>query len=224
MVMRRVLFVMAALALPTTGAAQVCKGPKPAVCEGLCGCFRWAAKTGMDGPSLASATPQNVNIGMLAKIKVPGEFRSQQACTDYFDKRVAPTEQTVFTLQNVGISQYAFEDDNDFHVVLVDQRGRTIVSEIPDPNCIVTSVGSELRAAVQKVRTRFLCRFPKAEQGPRHKFHPQRNPPKVRVTGLGFFDFTHLQGTRPRGMLPNVLEIHPVLSLEFADGKCNSEP
>ena len=36
----------------------------------------------------------------------------------------------------------------------------------------------------------------------------------IRVTGLGFFDYFHLQ----RGVALNAIELHPVLNVEFPAG------
>ena len=60
---------------------------------------------------------------------MPNEFGSHEACRSFFDKRVAPAEKTVFRVQNVTISQFAFEEDHDFHLVLL--PGRPIFGRSP---------------------------------------------------------------------------------------------
>ena len=84
----------------------------------------------------------------------------------------------------------------------------TILAAIPDPANVASS--SAWRANIEVVRYQFDQEF----QGERHPGPVMRRllyPVKVRLTGVGFFDFDHGQ----EGRAPNAIAIHPVLKMEW---------
>jgi hypothetical protein len=100
------------------------------------------------------------------------------------------------------LREYVREDDGDYHLVLKDRHGRSIIAEIPDPGCVGHI--SPVKANIRKARRRFNNRY-EATTG--FKFSDDR----VILKGVGFFDYFHGQ----TGMAPNDLELHPVIGLSF---------
>lgn len=86
------------------------------------------------------------------------------------------------------------EADSDFHVVLEDEAGRTIVVEAPHPAC---SKGSKAYAAIVRARRQAA---------------ELRVGSKVRAVGMLFFDKLHGQ----TGAAPNGAELHPLFSIRAA--------
>lgn len=91
--------------------------------------------------------------------------------------------------------------DSDYHLVLDDGQGRTMITEIPSADCIGPS---PFKTAIGDVRAVVYTRF---QPGP--SFNASRIP--VTVTGVGFFDAIHGQ----TGVASNGIELHPVFSISF---------
>jgi hypothetical protein len=89
------------------------------------------------------------------------------------------------------------------HAVIKDDAGRTII-EFPHPDCMI---GSHVLKQATEARAKFrhLVHSPMTT----HYAQP-RNPIRVRVTGVVFFDRVHGQ----IGVAPNGVELHPVLDIE----------
>eukprot|EP00455_Lapot_gusevi_P052172 TRINITY_DN7920_c0_g1_i11.p1 TRINITY_DN7920_c0_g1~~TRINITY_DN7920_c0_g1_i11.p1 ORF type:complete len:183 (+),score=56.49 TRINITY_DN7920_c0_g1_i11:106-654(+) len=117
------------------------------------------------------------------------------------NNRVAPTETTIWGL-NVTMTAYKHEDDDDYHLVLQDSRGNTMIAEIPAPSCV--SPGSPFKSHVTYARSQFDAVFNATS-----KFKTTNQP--VVIKGIGFFDFIHGQ----KGVAPNGIELHPVIDIEF---------
>jgi hypothetical protein len=102
------------------------------------------------------------------------------------------------------------EADSDFHLVLSDSGGRTVIAEIPAPQC--TGSNDPFLPKISYARRVFTARF-----------HPtdvwQWGSWPVVVTGIGFFDFPHGQS----GVAPNAIELHPVLNIKLG-GSSGSPP
>ncbi len=63
-----------------------------------------------------------------------------------------PTETTVFRL-SATLTEYKLEADSDYHLVLSDGAGHSMIAEIPDPACVGAS--SPLLTSIQKSRAEF---------------------------------------------------------------------
>lgn len=167
----------------------------PLSSTGSCGVERWSVKTGTDPDvgliNLQSTTP--TTIAQLTSLTAPATLPS--------NNRVQPTETTVFQLQDT-LTEYKLENDSDYHLVLKDGSGKTMIVEIPDPACVGSS--SPLLPDIQMARAQFDARFT-----PTGSFQVANVP--VTVTGVGFFDFLHGQ----TGVAPNGIELHAVLALQF---------
>jgi len=168
-----------------------------------CGVQRWDVKTGKDAPAaaidLSSPTPTTIAfLTDLTRFPPPHPWPPSS--------RIAPEETTFWTL-DATLDMYKFENDpqsgdSDYHLVIKDDAGNTMVAEIPFPGCVQ---GSAWVSQITQARATFDAKFtatstPKSGQ----------NTP-VRITGIAMFDKTaHGSGHSPNGM-----EIHPVLSIIF---------
>jgi len=102
------------------------------------------------------------------------------------------------------LTLYKLEDDVDYHIILQDANGATLITEIPCPCCVAGS--SPFTAGVANARAKFDARLTATT------FFQSVSIP-VRVTGVGFFDFIHGQ----TGVAPNGIELHPLLDITFLD-------
>ena len=174
-----------------------------------CGVERWSVKVGSDpDASLVDINhPVNTTIAALGAIPAPADPPGPPD-----NARVAPTETTVYTVY-ATMTVYKKEADVDYHIVLTDDTGHTMVAEIPSPACILAQnpsgpgrvlVSSPFTQGIMDSRAKFDSRFTATS------FFQTANVP-VRVTGVGFFDFIHGQ----TGVAPNGIELHPILSIDF---------
>ena len=165
---------------------------------GSCGVERWSVKTGTDADAglinLQSTT--TTTIAALDALPAPSSLPS--------NNRVRPTETTVFRL-SVTLTEFKLEADSDYHLVMSDGAGHTMIGEIPDPACVGAS--SPLRTRIQTARAEFDAKYT-----PNGTFHVVNVP--VTVTGVGFFDFLHGQ----TGVAPNGIEVHSVTDIQFGSG------
>jgi hypothetical protein len=173
-----------------------------AASTGSCGVERWSVKTGTDADRAAvdlQSTSQTT-IAALGALTAPSSLPS--------DNRVAPTEDTVF-LVHATLTEFKLEADSDYHLVLSDGSGHTMIAEIPDPACVGST--SVLTSGIQNARNEFNARFT-----PTTSF--QTVNVAVTVRGVGFFDFLHGQ----TGVAPNGIELHAVLDVQFGSGSSNT--
>ena len=163
-----------------------------------CGVERWAVKTGTD-PDAGSVDLSRVTsttVAALTSIPEPGELPG--------NSRIRPTETTVFSV-TATVSWYKREDDSDYHVVVEDELGNSMITELPNPECV--GQGSPFAAQIVIARAQFDARLTATTSF-------KNAGMLAKVTGVGFFDFRHGQ----RGLAPNAIELHPVLSIEFLSG------
>jgi hypothetical protein len=174
----------------------------PLSSTGSCGVERWAVKTGTDADrakiTLQSTT--QTTIAALTALSAPGSLPAAN--------RVAPTEDTVYQV-HATLTQYKLEADSDYHLVLTDGSGHTMISEIPDPACVGAT--SPLTSSVQKARGEFDAKYTVTTS-----FKTANVP--VTITGVGFFDFLHGQ----TGVAPNGIELHSVLDVQFGTSTGNT--
>ena len=163
-----------------------------------CGVERWAVKTGTDANvGLVNLNnPVRTTINALRSIFAPTLNPNPP-----YDPRFALTETTVYVVNGL-LTSYKLEDDVDYHLVIQDPQGRTMITELPSPACDGSS--SPFDALVAAVRTKFDARLTATN------FFQVANLP-VQVKGVGFFDFLHGQ----TGVAPNGIELHPVLDISF---------
>lgn len=169
---------------------------------------RWAVKTAADpdAQALTDQVPTDGTIQALTALPVPPVLPS--------DGRSEGAEKTLWSVE-ATLTAYRAEADGDYHMVIADEAGRTMIAEIPKPGDIVGR--SNFADRIAGARRAFDDHFQIGED-------PLRPTPpgarvsafhvvSVRVTlvGLGFFDFGHGQ----RGVAPNAIELHPVVNVVF---------
>ena len=169
----------------------------PGRASAQCGVERWSVKTGTDPDAvlvnLNSASPTTFNN--LLALPRPTLIPDNQ--------RLLPTEMTLWTMP-VTLNGYFLAKDSDYHMVLTDGNGRTMIAEIPSPTCV--GPGSPFAAGIAHARAQMNARFPPAPPG----ILQALNVP-VQLTGVGFFDFIEGQ----TGQAPNGIELHPVIDIIF---------
>jgi hypothetical protein len=175
----------------------------PNASSGSCGVERWSVKTGTDadiGLVNLSSTSNNTIVTMrswTAPNPIPP------------NNRVSPYETTDWVV-NATLTQYKLETDSDYHLVIQDASGNTMIAEIPDPACVGS--GSPFAAKIQAARAAFDAKYNATTS-----FQTANIP--VQLTGVGMFDFLHGQ----TGVAPNGIELHPVLNIVFNPGNGNPD-
>jgi hypothetical protein len=170
---------------------------------------RWTVKTAADpdAQALTNQVPTPGTIADLTALPVPPVLSP--------NGRSDGAEKTVWSLQ-ATLTAYAAEADGDYHMVIADQAGRTMIAEIPKPGDIPGR--SYFAAEIANARNAFDAHF-QIEESPDQPTptgtgsSPFRDV-RIGVTllGLGFFDFDHNQ----RGVAPNAIELHPVVNIVFS--------
>lgn len=168
--------------------------PTPTPVAG-CGVERWSVKTGTD----ADAAQINLLPETLTSIATMRSWAAPSSLPA--NNRIAPYETTNWVVAATLI-KFKKEDDSDYHVVITDHDGNTMVTELAAPLCVGT--GSPLLSGITKARGQFDNRFTAT-----NVFQTVNVP--VRITGTAFFDFQHGQ----TGVAPNAIEIHPILDIVF---------
>src|SRR5438477_3062986 len=164
--------------------------------SGSCGVERWAVKTGSDSAvGQVNMTPQDTTIASLRAIAVPSGFGSNSPRETYSG---SPELQN-FRLTNVTLSQYKMENDSDYHLLIQDGAGLTMIAEIPYPGCLT---GSSWNTQVNTSRSAFDAKYAVTTSF-------QTANDVISLTGVGFFDVLHGQ----TGVAPNGIELHSVLSV-----------
>ena len=166
-----------------------------------CGVERWSVKTGSDPDAalvnLASATP--TNIATLRLFPYPSPSPPSNG-------RVAPAETTQWVIHGT-LTKYKLEDDSDYHLVVQDGAGVTMVTEsvFPGDQPACVSASSPFLPGMAGARCEMDSSLPFATTS----FQTVSVP--VRIIGVGMFDFAHGQ----TGAAPNQIELHPVLDIAF---------
>ncbi len=181
----RLLLAVLLLVVPTSLFAQ-------------CGVERWSVKTGTDADvGLVHLTSSsNTTIAAMRAPAAPSPIPA--------NNRVAPLETTQWII-NATLTLYKLESDSDYHLVLQDANGLTMIGEIPSPTCVGS--GSPFLSGITNARNEFNARFTATTS-----FQTANIP--VKVTGVGMFDFLHGQ----TGVAPNGIELHPILDIVFNPG------
>src|SRR5215510_15825056 len=85
-----------------------------------CGVERWSVKTGTDPDSglVNLGAPTSTTIAALRARTAPNPIPS--------NSRVSPTETTLWVI-NATLTKYKLESDSDYHLVLSDSAGNTMI-------------------------------------------------------------------------------------------------
>ena len=157
-----------------------------------CGVERQAVKTGRDATAatIDLTHAQDTTVAALGQLPAPVNPGS----------RVRGPETTLWQV-HATVRAYKREADSDYHLALVDSSGATMIAELAAPSCVGSSIWAPQIAAARAAFDHNL------QVAPRFR----TTNLAVTVTGIGFFDVPHGQ----RGMAPNAIELHPVLSVSF---------
>jgi hypothetical protein len=191
-----ILTLVASVLCIPSGSPRTMPGVKP------CGVDRWAVKTLSDpAAKKVNFVAQYTSVQSLISEKRPVAGKAALP-----NNRTSPLEYKTFKMRALVVG-YKLESDRDFHVVLADpdDRGRTMVAEIPDPQCDGAK-SSDHAAEYQAARSALIHLVGPPEQG---QFKSGNSVP-ITITGVGFFDAVRGQ----IGGAPNGVELHPVLSIQ----------
>jgi hypothetical protein len=160
-----------------------------------CGVERWSVKTGTDpqAPSIDLSTYISSTIYNFQQSTRPASLPS--------NGRVAPRETTQYRVSGT-LTKYVRETDSDYHLVIKDSSGRTMIIEIPASNCV--GAGSPFGTGIARARQQFDSRFTATTSF-------KTTSTAVTIKGVGFWDFLHGH----TGVAPNGIEVHPVLDISF---------
>jgi hypothetical protein len=174
------------------GVPMTCPGPgTPKKNGGSCGSERWDIKTGTDSQaSSVSLVPRPNTIAALVALPAAGGNTTREH----------PTENTVWELKNVTLTELKEESDSDYHMVLSD-GSKTLIAEIPYMTCATSSAWA---CFMSRARSQIDAKYLMTTT-------PLYPAATITVRGVGFFDFVHGQN----GVAANAIELHPVLELCF---------
>jgi hypothetical protein len=163
-----------------------------------CGVERWSVKTGTDADvsKVNLNAPTNTTITAMRAFTAPSPIPA--------NNRITGPETTLWVI-NATLTLFKLESDSDYHLVIQDASGNTMITEIPSPSCV--GAGSPFLPGITNARAEFNARFSATTS-----FQTANIP--VKVTGVGMFDFLHGQ----TGVAPNGIELHAVLDIVFNPG------
>jgi len=180
------------------------------------GHYRWAVKTASDpaASQIPADSPTATTIAALIQEQVPDALVGAGETPPGPDRQPG-VESTLYSL-DVWLVRCHPETDGDYHLVLSDGAGNTMIGEIPDPGRVDAT--SPFFAQIQNARAAFEARFPQmtslaqvsVPEGSARPGLAEINE-QVQLSGIGFFDFVHGQD----GVAQNGIELHPVIDIEF---------
>jgi hypothetical protein len=150
---------------------------------------------------LIDSLPQSTTVQALAGFPKPRKYPN--------NSRLGAAEHTTWEVR-AAILKFKLDDDGDYHVVVGDKSGHTMIVEIQASACLK---GSPFLKVVKEVRRHFEERFPR--NPPRQRRTPLK-PIQVIIHGVGFFDRIHGQ---PEAA-PNGIELSPVTLICFENEAC----
>jgi hypothetical protein len=166
---------------------------------GTCGVEAWAVKTLSDSAAQqVDLRPRATTIAALRALRPPGNLGT----------RMPGAEMRTWRLR-VRLLWQKLEDDSDVHLVVADPKTRrTMIAELPSPDCVGAAAGVAAQMAAARAALARAC-------GPATTSFTRLSGTAT-IDGVAFFDFAHGQ----RGAAPNEVELHPVLRLTPGPGSC----
>ena len=163
-----------------------------------CGVERWAQKVLTDADtSKINFTPKDISIKGLITIATPSVSSNTPR---------QPQEWQLYKTHCI-LTKLKLEDDGDYHLVLADSLGNTIIGEIPDPTCSSTKPSHHI--GQYKTSRDFIDKHYTVTTS------FQNLKAKVVVTGMAYIDPPHGQ----TGAAPNNLELHSILDVYYDTAK-----
>jgi uncharacterized membrane protein len=168
-----------------------------------CGVERQSVKVGTDADigKVNFNAPQTTTIANLRAFPTPGTIPA--------NNRISPEETTVWVV-DATLTLIKLESDQDYHLVIQDAAGLTMIAEIPAPSCVPSS--SPMNPGVTSSRAKVDAMFNVTTS------FTSVNVP-VRITGVGMHDFPHGQ----TGAAPNQIELHSVIDIIFNPGNATPD-
>jgi hypothetical protein len=166
----------------------------PVQASAQCSGERWPVKVGtdLDASTVNLTSPTATTIANLVAIATPKTLQ---------DNKRQAAEKKLYVI-NATLKKYALMYDLDYHMVIADAAGHTMIAEIPSPSCV--PAGSPFAAGIAHARAQFDAIFTATDT-----FQSVDVP--VRITGVGFFDYLEGQS----GQAPNGIELHPIIDITF---------
>ena len=164
-----------------------------------CGVEAWAVKTLSDSAAhQVDFRPRSTTIGALADLRSPGNIGTRMPGAEMRTWRI-----------HVRLLWQKLEGDSDIHLVVTDPKtGRTMIAEIPSPDCVSAAAGVAARFASARAALATHCGPPTTSF--------TRLSGTATIDGVAFFDFAHGQ----RGAAANEVELHPVLRFSPGGERC----
>ena len=163
--------------------------------QAQCGVERWSVKTGTDPDA------SKVSLSTYISTNIYNMWSSTRPSSLPANNRVAPRETNQYRITGT-LTKYKLETDSDYHLVIQDSSGRTMIIEIPSPNCVGS--GSPFLSGIRNARNEFDAKLTATTS-----FKSVSAP--IAIRGVGFWDYLHGQ----TGVAPNGIEVHPVLDIAF---------
>ena len=168
------------------------------VAAGSCGVWRWPVKT------LSDNSRRDIRFRPL-RTSVR-RFRARSRPNVRFGRHGPRTGRVEFHTWKLRARplQARLEDDGDIHLVIsaLKKPAKTMIVEFPDRSCVASAFK---RPQIARARRRFLNNCGRVSAS---RWSHLRG--FVTIIGVGFWDAIHGQ----RGVAPNGVELHPVLSFE----------
>lgn len=164
--------------------------PAPIVSGAICGEERWPVKT------LSDLDAIRVDFAGVTATTIAALNGLIPHCSGLPEARTYSEEFRVY--EATGLVQLTRnEDDRDVHIALGDPSdpSKTIVVEVPDPSC-AGAAQSPFVLMLSQAKIQFSALGSIVGK-------------RVRVRGVGFYDFAHGQTGRSQ----SCIELHPVLSM-----------
>jgi hypothetical protein len=191
--------IVAAGAMLAAGCAVVVSAPaSPPVAHAACGVERWSVKTLADADAgRVNLSPTATTVSRLRRLAAPASLPDRRLPAEFHSYRL-----------RARLVAFKLEDDGDVHLVIADPSSAgTMIVEFPGGGCTRGAAAvARHRVAAAKRSLIAACGAPSASS-----FTTLRGT--ARITGVLFFDFKHGQ----RGVAPNAVELHPVLSFSSSD-------
>jgi hypothetical protein len=164
-----------------------------------CGVEAWAVKTLSDSAAHEiDLRPRAASVGALAAFRPPGNIGTRMPGAEMHTWRI-----------RVRLLWQKLEDDSDVHLVVADTKtGRTMIAELPSPDCVGATAGVAAQMALARSALARACGSPTTTF--------TRLSGIATIDGVAFFDFAHGQ----RGAPANHIELHPVLRFSPGPGRC----
>src|SRR5262249_39555018 len=144
-------------------------------------------------------TTVQTTVKALASLSPPGDSRDPK----YQDRRINPVEFTIYSVEADAIACKE-ELSGDYHLVLKDESGETMIVAAPNPDPAFVLRSSRWANEIALVHKKI-----KDKLNPTGTFKDTHL--RVRVTGVGFVGFSH----GATGEAKNALQLHPLIDIEF---------